>query len=145
MQFGYNEKFLTKNAKPGSTIIMTPNAFMTTEAWDEMSIGLKAQDNFLHTRKWNGTSNFLLEKFFSQHRNAFVSMTQRAQYISFQLRDEGTQVTYLLDALQNKDPHLMVAIALVKNDEGTEAAPGKRKNFEWAASFIIPNCPVACQ
>lgn len=112
---------------------------------DKWEAELKAQDNFLHTRKWTGTSNFALEKFVSQHRNAFVSMTQCAQHITFQLPDEGTRVTYLLDAIQNKDPHLMAAIALVKNDEGTQAAPGKRKNFEAAASFIIPNCPVARQ
>ena len=36
---GFTDKFLTDNgAKLGSTIIMTPTAFMTTDAWEEMSL-----------------------------------------------------------------------------------------------------------
>ena len=35
---------------------------------------LKTQDNLLHTRIWKQQSNFTLERFIAQHRNAFVSM-----------------------------------------------------------------------
>jgi hypothetical protein len=49
---------------------------------------IKKQENLLHMRKWKGQSNFSLEAFISQHRNAFVSMQACAEYIQYQLLNE---------------------------------------------------------
>ena len=54
---------------------------------------------FLHNRKWKGTTNFALHKFSGQHRNAFVVMEKCAEHVDFQLPNETTRVTYLLDAI----------------------------------------------
>ena len=45
---------------------------------DKWRAELKIQDDLLHPRKWKGQSNFTMEIFVAQHRNAFVSMTQCA-------------------------------------------------------------------
>ena len=46
---------------------------------------IKRQDDLLHTRLWKGQSTFPLEGFIAQHRNAFVSMQQCAEYVEYQL------------------------------------------------------------
>ena len=43
---------------------------------------IKCQEQLLHTRVWKGKSNFSLENFISQHRNAYVSMQASAEQIS---------------------------------------------------------------
>ena len=62
---------------------------------------IKKQDNILHTRKWKGQRNFALESFVQMHRNAYVSMKAACQYVDYQLPNDHTRVTYLLDALEN--------------------------------------------
>jgi hypothetical protein len=37
---------------------------------DKWEQELKKQDDLLHTRVWRGQSNFTLERFVQQHRNA---------------------------------------------------------------------------
>ena len=48
---------------------------------DKWQSEIKRQDDLLHTRQWKGQSNFSLESFIGQHRNAFVSMTQCAELV----------------------------------------------------------------
>ena len=67
-------------------------------------------------------------------------MQQCSAYFSFQLPNETTRVTYLLDAIQCSDPPLQVVIALVQNDTSPS---GKMNSFEDTASFLLPNDPVA--
>ena len=107
---------------------------------DKWEAELKRQDNLLHTRVWKGQSNFSLEKFISQHRNAFVSMGQCAEHVVFQLPNEYTRVGYLLDAIETTDAGLQAAIAQVKTDDGPD---GKRNHFEAMASYLLPYDPVA--
>ena len=107
---------------------------------DKWEAELKAQDDLLHNRLWKGQSSFTLEKFIAQHRHAFVSMQQCAVHVSFQLPNERTRVTFLLDAIQCNDPPLQASMALVRNDD---AATGKMNNFENTASFLLPHDPVA--
>jgi hypothetical protein len=52
---------------------------------DKWQSELKRQDELLHNRQWKEQSNFLLEKFIAQHRNAFVSIRQCAEHVTFQL------------------------------------------------------------
>jgi hypothetical protein len=107
---------------------------------DKWQSELKRQDELLHTRKWKAQSNLPLEKFIAAHRNAFVSMTQCADHVNYQLPNEGTRVTYLLDAIECNDAPLQAAMALVRNDTGPT---GKMNDFEATASFILPHCPIA--
>jgi hypothetical protein len=42
---------------------------------DKWGMEIKKMDDLLHTRRWKGQSNFLLERHTQQHRNTYVSMT----------------------------------------------------------------------
>ena len=107
---------------------------------DKWRAELKRQDDLLHNRRWKGQSNFTLDRFISQHRNAFTSMTQCAEHVDFQLPNELTRVTYLLDAIEHGDAELQAAMALVRNDTGPN---GKMNDFEATAAFLLPKDPVS--
>ena len=107
---------------------------------DKWEAELKRQDDLLHNRVWKGQSNFSLEKFIAQHRNACVSMRQSAEHVTFQLPNERTRVTYLLDAIQCSDPGLQAAMAQVRTDSG---GGGKMNDFEATASYLLPYDPVS--
>ena len=109
---------------------------------DKWEAELHRQDEFVHNRVWKGQSNFPLEKFIAQHRNAFVSMTQCATHVQFQLPNEYTRVGYLINNIHTSDPKLQAAIAVVESDTNDG---GKRNDFESAASYILPKDPVAAR
>ena len=44
---------------------------------------IKKQEQLLHTHIWKSQSNFLLEHFISQHRNAYVSMSACAEHVQY--------------------------------------------------------------
>ena len=106
---------------------------------DKWQAELTKQDDLLHTRIWKGQSNFPLERFVAQHRNAYISMSQCAEHVPFQLPNQQTRVTYLLDGINCDFAPLQAAMALVRNDAGPN---GKLNNFEDTASYILPHDPV---
>jgi len=63
-----------------------------------------------------------------------------AEHVAYQLPNETTRVTYLLDAIQCNDASLQAAMASVKQDQGPN---GRMNNFELAVALLLPNCPVA--
>ena len=63
-----------------------------------------------HTRVWKGQSNFSLENFISQHRNAYVSMEASEEHAQYQLPNEHSIVGFLLEAFQCSDPGLQAAM-----------------------------------
>ena len=107
---------------------------------DKWEAEIQRQDDLLHNRVWKGQTNFSLESFISQHRNAFVSMQACAQHVEYQLPNEHTRVGYLLTGIQCPDPGLQAAMASVKTDNGPG---GMRNNFESTASHLLPYDPVA--
>lgn len=107
---------------------------------DKWEAEIKKQETLLHTRVWKGQSNFSLEGFISQHRNAYVSMQACAVYVQYQLPNEHSRVGFLLDAMQCSDAGLHAAMASIRTDDGPT---GKRNNFEDAASYLLPYDPVA--
>ena len=107
---------------------------------DKWEAEIRKQENLLHTRVWKGQSNFSLEAFISQHRNAYVSMEACAQHVQYQLPNEHSRVGFLLDAIQNSDAGLQAAMASIRTDDGNG---GKRNDFEAAASYLLPYDPVA--
>ena len=48
---------------------------------DKWRAELNVQEDLLHSRKWKVQSNFTLEIFVAQYRNAFVSMTKCAEHV----------------------------------------------------------------
>jgi hypothetical protein len=130
--------YLLEEATRGTSYTPTIKPYQRTnqgrEAWrslvnqyagqDKWEAEVKRQDDLLHNRQWKGRSNFSLEKFIAQHRNAYVSMRQCVEHITFQLPNERTRVAYLLDAIQCNDPGLQAAMAQVCTD--TDPDDGRR-------------------
>jgi hypothetical protein len=73
---------------------------------DKWEAEIKIQEAVLHTRTWKAQTNFSLESFISQHRNAYVSMEACAEHIQYQLPNQHSRVGFLLDAIQNNDAGL---------------------------------------
>ena len=107
---------------------------------DKWESELKRCNSLLTTRVWKGNSNFKLESFVNQHRNAYINMRRCSEHVPFQLPLELTRVTYLLDAIESHDPELQAAIANVRMDNG---ADGKMNDFEATAAYLIPRDPVS--
>jgi hypothetical protein len=105
---------------------------------DKWEAKLKKQDDLLHRK---GQSNYTLERFFQQHRTAYVSMQSCTDYVEYQLPTEHTRVGYLLDGIQCNDAGLQAAMASIKID--MTPITGKRNNFEVAATHLLPYNPVA--
>jgi hypothetical protein len=83
---------------------------------DKWEAEVKRQDDLLHNRQWKGQSNFSLQKFIAEYRNAYVSMRQCVEHTTFQLPSERTRVTYLLNAIQYNDPGLQAAMVNVRGN-----------------------------
>ena len=106
---------------------------------DKWEAEIKRHEQLLHTRQWKGQSNFSLDRFIAQHRNAFVSMQAAAEHVTFQLPNEHSRVGYLLDAIQCNDAGLQAAMASIKTDQTVN---GMRNVFEAAATHLLPYDPV---
>ena len=65
-------------------------------------------------------------------------MQQCAVHVEFQLPNEYSRVSYLLDAIETTDASLQAAMALVQNDDNP--AVGKRSNFEATSTCLLPPC-----
>ena len=107
---------------------------------DKWEAEIKCQEPLLHTRVWKGQSNFSLENFIPQHRNAYVAMQASAEHVQYQLPNEHSRVGFLLEAIQCSDPGLQAAMVSIKTDNGLE---GMRNNFEATAAHLLPYGPVA--
>ena len=125
----------TKNGQ-GALLALT-NQYTGNDKWEAE---IHKQDDLLHTRVWKGQSDFPLEGFIAQHCNAFVSMQQCAEHITYQLSNELTRVGYLLERIQCSDPGLQAAMASMRMDDGVN---GMRSDFEKAAAHLLPYGPVA--
>ena len=107
---------------------------------DKWEVKLKRQDDLLQQRQWKGQNTFPLEEFIAQHRNAFVSMQQCDEHISYQLPNKHTWVGYLLEGIQCTDAGLPAAMASIRTDN---SADGMHNDFEKAAAHLLPYNPVA--
>ena len=125
----------TKNGCSARLTFM--NQYAGNDKWEAE---IHKQDDLLHTHVWKGQSNFPLEGFIAQHRNAFVSMQQCAEHIAYQLPNELTRVGYLLEGIQCSDPGLQAAIVSMQTDNG---ANGMRSDFERAVAHLLSYVPVA--
>jgi hypothetical protein len=67
---------------------------------DKWEAEIKHHEQLMHMRLWKGQSNFTLERFIAQHRNAFVSIQAAAKHMTYQIPNSHSRVGYLLDAIQ---------------------------------------------
>lgn len=105
---------------------------------DKWEAELKVQEDRVMNRVWKGNASaFPLESYIQMHRQAFMSMIQCADHVSFQVPNERTRVKHMIDNIQCSDPELLSLLALVKNDDNLMS------DFEAAATMILPACPVA--
>ena len=106
---------------------------------DKWEAEIKKATAILFTRKWKGNQNFALEKFVSQHRNAYVTLQACAEHVEYQLPNAHSRVGYVLDAIESDDAPLQAAMANINDDTGPS---GKRGDFEAAVAYLLPKDPV---
>jgi hypothetical protein len=106
---------------------------------DKWQAEIKRYEKLMHTSEWKGQSNFTLERFIAQHRNAYVSMQAAAEHVTYQLPNEHSRVGFVLDAIQSSDAGLQAAMASIKTDQ---AVDGLRNDFEASATHLLPYDPV---
>ena len=105
---------------------------------DKWLAEVKVQEKFMAT-EWKGQSNFSLEALITQHRNAFTSLQECAEHTSYQLLTEEGRVRKLIDCIVSTNADLCAAVAHVK------ASAALKTDFEKAAAFLLPACPVAAK
>ena len=100
---------------------------------------IKLQETILRAHKWTGTGNMPLDRFIRNHRDAYLGLVRASQHVQFQLPEEFTRVTYLLDGMDDVvDPALHAAMGSVRLD-----TTGLRCQFEATAVLLINVDPVA--
>ena len=102
---------------------------------DKWEAEIKRHEKLLHTGEWKGQSNYTLERFIAEHRNAFVSMQAAAEHVTYQLPNEHSRVGYLLDAILCNDAGLQAAMASIKTGQTVD---GLRNDFEASATHLLP-------
>lgn len=107
---------------------------------DKWEKEIQKHANILHNRKWKGQNNYTLEKHVGVHRHAYVTMEAGAAHVEYQLPNEHTRVTLLLDSIECGDATLQAAMASIQANRDED---GPRNNFERTAELIVQADPVA--
>ena len=136
-QYAASLKPFQRGKQGRAALFAIKNQYAGEDKWE---VERKRQEDLMHNRIWKGQSNFSLERFVSQHRNAYVMLQQCAEHLDYQLPNERTRVTYLLDNIQCSDATLQAAIAAVRQDKGED---GMMNAFETAVAYLLPADPVA--
>ena len=99
---------------------------------------LRNQKNIMHDHVFNGRKNYTLEKYNCAHRNAYVVMEQCSVQVPYQLPTPHTHVSHYLKGITSPGPDIRAGIASIFQDK-----IGMLINFEDAAAYLAPLCPVA--
>ena len=91
-----------------------------------------------YARKWTGLNNTTLVQFVSRLRKAFADHQEASENVSTEVPNGRSKVTILMDAIETSDPGVLARMAAIQQDEAN-----KRENFEHAATYLVPACPVA--
>ena len=67
-------------------------------------------------------------------------MQQCSEHMEYQLPNEHTRLSYLLEGIQCPDPGLQAAMVSIRTNDGPD---GMRNNFEAMAAHILPYDPVS--
>jgi hypothetical protein len=99
---------------------------------------VKDAENVLKNRMWSGTTSVTLIQHMGLHWKVYITLTECAEHIPVKNTNDRAQVMYLLDLFKTIDSSVLVAMALVRQDDAN-----KQVNFEDAYTFLAPSCPVA--
>ena len=106
-----------------------------TSVWESR---IREAEDYLNNRKWTGTSSVTLEHHIDKHRTSFIIISEAREHVTHQLPEERTRVTNLINSITSKDSDVVAALAVIKQPN-----QAMRDNFELAAAYILPTCPVA--
>ena len=70
-----------------------------------------------------------------KHREYNENLRICAEHIDYQLRNELTTVTNLLDSLETSNPGVIAAISHIKLDDGVN---GTKSSFDRTVDFLLP-------
>ena len=79
---------------------------------------------------------FSLDSFISQHRSKYQQLVEVSQHVKFQLPNEHTRVSNLIDGIENSDAALQAAVASMRQN-----SQGMKDNFEKTAAVLLPVDP----
>ena len=89
-------------------------------------------------KSWTGQTRRTLVAHIDRHRQAYVALIEAADHASHQTPSERTRVSYLMNSIDIKDFEVLAVLAAIRQD-----VAGMRGDFESAAIFLSPTCPVA--
>ena len=89
-------------------------------------------------RNCTSTTAHTLEKHIDRHLAAFVSLSEATDHVSHQIPKNFTRVGYLIKSIDSKGDKVLSGLESIRQDD-----QGMRENFEQAAVFLAPTCPVA--
>ena len=98
------------------------------DKWEKIQ---KDNSTWLISAKWNG-KKFSLDLFISQHHSKYQQLVEASQHVKFQLPNEHTRVSNLIDVIENSDAALQAAVASIRQN-----SQGVRADFEKAAAVLL--------
>ena len=105
------------------------------DVWEKR---IKHTEEYMIQKSWTGQTRQTLGAHIDRHRQAYVALIEAADHVSHQIPSERTRVSYLMNSIDIKDYEVLAGLAAIRQD-----AAGMRGNFESAAIFLSPTCPVA--
>ena len=67
-----------------------------------------------------------------------MALIEAADHVFHQIPSDRTRVSYLMNSIDSKDDEVLAGLAAIRQDDA-----GMRGDFESAAIFLPPTCPVA--
>ena len=107
-------------------------------AVDKWENELRTKEKIIHNHVLNKRTNYTLEKYNCAHRNTYVVTEQCSDQVTYQLPITHNCVSRYLKGITSPDPDIRFGIASIRQDK-----TGMLINFEDAAAYLAPLCPVA--
>ena len=105
------------------------------DVWEKL---IKHSKDYMVQESWTGQTRQALVAHIDRHRQAYVVLIEAADHVSHQIPSERTCVSYLMNTIDRKDAEVLAGLSAIRQDDA-----GMRGDFESAAIFLSPTCPVA--
>ena len=92
----------------------------------------------MHDHFFNVRTNYTMEKYNFDHRNAYVVMEKNSDQVTYQLQTPHTRVSHYLKGITSPDPDIRSGIASIH-----QYKTGMLITVEDAAAYLAPLFPVA--
>lgn len=127
---------LTHNGRGAYLALISQHA--GRDKWDSV---LRTAKDYINNRKWDGTTAITMEAHIEKCRSCYVDWETAAQHVPDQVPEARTRVKSLLDSMENcQDGKVVARIAYVSDERN-----GMMTNFENAATYLLPVCPVSAK